>query len=312
MINLKKKILIVFLPLLFSLNVNAALQDSLFATIGNKAITRSDIVNEIKTILILNGENFTQENAVQLEAAAVKAAVQRIIKKIEIEKYGSLKFNQEDVNRELKLLAEGANVDLDTLKNIFVANGIDFSVIRNHIKIELQWNSLIFKLYKDRLIIDINEIEEQLKLIQNKKKVKEFLISELIIEPVASGKVNSEIEKIKNKIKTDGFKKVAMTLSISETSIRGGDLGWVNENLISEEFKTKIINTPIGGVSDAIMLPEGILFFQVRDSRDLEAFSSLEEAKNQLINAEKTKILNMHSLSHYDNLKRSITINYYQ
>ena len=312
MINLKKKILIIFFSLLFSLNVNAALQDSLFATIGNKAITRSDIVNEIKTILILNGENYTQENALQLEAAAVKATIQRIVKKTEIEKYKSLEFNQDDVDRELNILARGANVDLDTLKNIFVANGIDFGVISNHIKIELLWNSLIFKLYKDRLTIDTDEIEEQLKLIQNKEKLKEYLISELIIEPVSSGEVNSEIEKIRNKIKTEGFRKVAMTLSISETSIKGGDLGWVNENLISENFKSQILNTPIGGLSEAIMLPEGILFFHVRDSRELEAFSSLEDAKNQLINAEKTKILQMHSLSHYDNLKRSITIKYYQ
>ena len=36
-----------------------------------------------------------------------------------------------------------------------------------------------------------------------------------------------------------------------------------------------------------------------------------EEAKNDLVQAEKKKILNMHSLSHYDNLKRSTTINYY-
>ena len=35
---------------------NAEISDSLFMTIGNKPITKSDIVNEIKTILILNNE----------------------------------------------------------------------------------------------------------------------------------------------------------------------------------------------------------------------------------------------------------------
>jgi len=39
--------------------------------------------------------------------------------------------------------------------------------------------------------------------------------------------------------------------------------------------------------------------------------NNLDDAKNQLIMAEKTKILNMHSLSHYQNLRRSISINYY-
>ena len=63
-------------------------------------------------------------------------------------------------------------------------------------------------------------------------------------------------------------------------------------------------------MSEAIILPEGILFFKVRDKRKIDKLKTLEEVKNQLVNAEKTKILNMHSLSHYDKLKRSVTINY--
>ena len=38
---------------------------------------------------------------------------------------------------------------------------------------------------------------------------------------------------------------------------------------------------------------------------------SLEERKDQLVKSEKNKILNMHSLSHYDRLRRSISINYF-
>ena len=62
----------------------------------------------------------------------------------------------------------------------------------------------------------------------------------------------------------------------------------------------------------AIILPEGILFFKVRDVRELKKFSNLEEAKNQLIKAEKTKILNMYSMSHYDKVIRSISIKFFQ
>jgi len=312
MIKIKKTIHIIILSLFFSTGTNSALQDALFATIGNKAITRADIVNEIKVILILNGENFSQENASNLEAAAIKANIQRTLKRIEIEKYDTLKFNKADVDSELNRLASKAKVDLDTLKNIFAANGIAFSSIEKHIETELLWNSLIFKIYNERLTIDIDEVNEQLKLIQKQEKIKEYLISEIIIEPVPSGEVNSKIDEIKNKIKDVGFKKTAMNFSISESSVNGGDLGWINENLISKKFKETIIKTAIGQISEPIILPEGILFFEVRDVKELEQFASLEEAKNQIINSEKQKILNMYSLSHYDNLKRSLTIDYYK
>ncbi|SVE18182.1 uncharacterized protein METZ01_LOCUS471036, partial [marine metagenome] len=175
----------------------------------------------------------------------------------------------------------------------------------------LLWNSLIFQLYKDRLVVNLDEIDEQLKSIQNKKEIEEYLISEIVLNAVTKTKLESKIKEVKNKIKTEGFKKVAMNLSISETALQGGDLGWVSENVISEKFISEITNTPVGNVSEPILLPEGILFFKVRDKRKLKRSTNLEDVKNQLVNAEKTKILRMHSLSHYENLRKSITINYY-
>ena len=291
--------------------VEEVIKDSLFATVGNKAITQSDIINEIKIILILTGQSFTEDIKEQLQSGAIQSIIKRNIKKIEIEKYNSLTFNQPDVDKELKKLAGNLYMDLDTFENTFIANGIPFSNVIDQIQIELLWNSLIFELYKDRLVISIDEISEQLKSIQNKKEIEEYLISEIIIKPVPKDKLESTIKEIKNKIKIEGFEKVAMNLSISETALQGGDLDWISENAISEKFKSKIINTPVGNISEPILLPEGILFFKVRDKRKLKKFVNLEDAKNQLVNAEKTKILRMHSLSHYKNLRKSITINYY-
>ena len=291
--------------------VEEVIKDSLFATVGNKAITQSDIINEIKIILILTGQSFTEDIKEQLQSGAIQSIIKRNIKKIEIEKYNSLTFNQPDVDIGLKKLAGNLFMDLDTFENTFIANGIPFSNVIDQIQIELLWNSLIFELYKDRLVISLDEISEQLKSIQNKKEIEEYLISEIIIKPVPKDKLESTIKEIKNKIKIEGFEKVAMNLSISETALQGGDLDWVSENAISEKFKSKIINTPVGNISEPILLPEGILFFKVRDKRKLKKFVNLEDAKNQLVNAEKTKILRMHSLSHYENLRKSITINYY-
>jgi len=291
--------------------VEEVIKDSLFATVGNKAITQSDIINEIKIILILTGQSFTEDIKEQLQSGAIQSIIKRNIKKIEIEKYNSLTFNQPDVDKELKKLAGNLYMDLDTFENTFIANGIPFSNVIDQIQIELLWNSLIFELYKDRLVISLDEISEQLKSIQNKKEIEEYLISEIIIKPVPKDKLESTIKEIKNKIKIEGFEKVAMNLSISETALQGGDLDWISENAISEKFKSRIINTPVGNISEPIFLPEGILFFKVRDKRKLKKIVNLEDAKNQLVKVEKTKILRMHSLSHYKNLRKSITINYY-
>jgi len=309
--NFKKIIYLIITFTLLTSSLYGEIKDGLFATVGNKAITESDIIKEIKIILILSDQPYSVEKREMLQSVAVRESVKRNIKKIEIEKYNNLSYNEMDLSRELIAIAEQANTDIQTLKIKFAQNGIDFSNVVENIKIELLWNSLIFELYKNRLNINLSEVDEQLENLNKNKDINEYLISEIIIEPVSKDKLDFEIKKIKEEIKVQGFEKVAMEKSISDSSINGGDLGWVSQNLISKEFQSKIINTPIGEISDPVLLPKGIVFFKVRDKRISNKIFNIEEAKEQLINSEKTKILNMYSLSHYDTLRRNVAINYY-
>ena len=289
--------------------VKTTIKDGLYIIVGDRAITKSDIVNEIKINLILNNQSYSDDKQEMLNKMAIKSSIERTIKEIEISKFNFLEYSQEDLINELERLANRIDMDVDTLKNICASNDLDFSLIEKQIKTELIWNSLIFHLYKDKLVINVEEIEEQLKLNQN-KKMNEYLISEILFNPTNSDNLESEINELKNKIKIDGFENVAKNSSISKSAPNGGDLGWLNENIISEKIKSKIIETAIGGISEPIILQEGILIFNVRGKREIA--KNLEEEKNQLVNSEKTKILNMHSSSHYDKLRRSISIKFIQ
>ena len=280
--------------------------------IGDKPITKSDLVDEIKIILILNNESYDNEKRDILHELAVKSTIKRTIKDIELERNNYYKLSDKDIINELTKLASNLFIDLDTLKNIFESNNLDFSKVENQVKTELYWNSLIFELYKHNLNINQTEIEDRLKLIQNKKELDEYLISEIVINKTQSDMIDLEIEELKNKIENDGFENVAKELSISESALKGGDLGWINENIISEKVKTVLINTQVGEISSPIILDEGILIFKVRDKRKISKYGSLEDMKNQLIRSEKSKILNMYSKSHYDKVIRSISIKFFQ
>jgi parvulin-like peptidyl-prolyl isomerase len=287
------------------------IRDGLFVVVGNQAVTKLDVVNEIKVILILNNISYSDEKRQELQEMAIKAIVKRTVKEIELKKYGFLEYSKTDFNNELYRLAERIDMDVETLKKICAANNLDFKIIEQQIKSELLWNSLMFHLYKNRLSINSNEIEDQLKLNQNKKDISEFLISEIVIKSVPQEEFESKVNEIKGKIEIDGFESTAMNESISQTAINGGDLGWLNENEISKKFKSKIFNTPIGGISEPVILQEGILIFKVRDRREKKNEMNLEELKNKLVNAEKSKILNMYAISHYDNLRRSMTVKFF-
>ena len=311
MIKLQKKIFILIFAFFLTAESKAAIIDKIFATVGDKVITRSDVINEIKTILILNNQIYTEDIKEKLDNAAVQSLTNRLIKKIEIEKYPNLRFKKEDVFEEIKNYASNLNMDVDSFKQVFVTNEINFSSIIERIETDLLWNSLIFAIYKSRLSVNLDEINDQLLSFSKKKKIEEYLISEIVIKPVEEDKIKSTIKSLKEEIKNKGFESVAIEKSISDTAVKGGNLGWVSENSISTDLKSKIINTKVGEISEPFFLPKGILFFKVKDKRVVENTINLEEAKKSIVKAEKMKMLNMFSLSHFDKLRRSITIVFY-
>ena len=311
MIKLQKKIFILIFAFFLTAESKAAIIDKIFATVGDKVITRSDVINEIKTILILNNQIYTEDIKEKLDNAAVQSLTNRLIKKIEIEKYPNLRFKKEDVFEEIKNYASNLNMDVDSFKQIFVTNEINFSLIVERIETDLLWNSLIFAIYKSRLSVNLDEINDQLLSFSKKKKIEEYLISEIVIKPVEEDKIKSTVKSLKEDIKNKGFESVAIEKSISDTAVKGGNLGWVSENSISTDLKSKIINTKVGEISEPFFLPKGILFFKVKDKRVVENTIDLEEAKKSIVKAEKMKMLNMFSLSHFDKLRRSITIVFY-
>ena len=224
MIKIYKIIKIIFIYF-FCINLaNSEIKDSLFATVGHKAITQSDIVKEIKIILILSGETFSEEKREQLKSAAIASTMKRSVKEIAIEKYPDLSFNGDDLTLETRKLAGNLGMNVQKLQNTFASVGINFSEVEDQIKTELLWNSLIFKVYKDRININLDEIDEQLTKFKTKKIMYEYLISEIIINHVPEENLESEIDKIKDRIKNEGIKKVAIDISISETAVRGGSL----------------------------------------------------------------------------------------
>lgn len=309
--KIKKIVLFVFISVFLSGKLFAEINDGLLITVGNKAITKSDIVNEIKLILIMNNQSYSSDKRDQLQQIAVKESIKRTIKQIEVEKY-NLNFSKRDMEAEVERIATAIQVDVETLRNICESNNLDFKILEKNVQTELLWNSLIFQLYKDRLVVNKTEIDESLEEIKEQKERNEYLVSEILIPKVDENQIENTVKEFKDKIAVEGFENVAKTSSISESSLNGGDLGWISEDVLSKDLKKFIINTKIGSVSEPVLLQSGILLFKVRDKRAVKIELNLEQAKNQLVMNEKSKILNIYSITHYDKVRRSLTIKFLQ
>ena len=156
--NKIKEIFVIFLFLIFCINSsNSTIKDSIIGTVGDKPVTSSDLTNEMKMLLITNGKDFSKIDKKKLQELAVQSITRRLIKKIEIEKYNSNNFNEEDVMNEIRNIANKLNINVDNLKNIFKSYKVNFLYLIDHIETELKWNGLIFNLYKNQISVNIDK-----------------------------------------------------------------------------------------------------------------------------------------------------------
>ena len=94
----------------------------------------------------------------------------------------------------------------------------------------------------------------------------------------------AEVAEVKKKLATPGadFAAIARAHSEEATSAgKGGEIGWLDENLIEEGIRTEIAKLSKGGVTGAILLKDGWHFVKVIDREEPRKLT-FEEVKPRL------------------------------
>ena len=308
-----KKNLFLFSALFFfiiSFKCNALVVGKIIATVGDKPVTSVDLINEIKLLNIINKGALSNQEPKILQRIGLRSLVDRMIKQIEIDKFNANRFSQAVVEEEIQIICKNLEIDKNQLKKVFQNNNVPFAYLEKRIASELKWNSFIYQYYKNRIKINDNEIIEKLNKIKKRKFFNEYLLSEIVLEKISGEDVNSEIKKIKDSIKVNGFNQTAIAMSTSGTAQNGGNLGWINEKQLYGEVKKEISKTKVGSVTKAVSLPEGVIIFKINDKREIKIKIDLEKEKQNLVNVQKNKQFNTYSSLHFQNIKNSTLVKY--
>ena len=282
----------------------------IIATVGDKPVTSVDLINEIKLLNIINKGALSNQEPKILQRIGLRSLVDRMIKQIEIDKFNANRFSQAVVEEEIQIICKNLEIDKNQLKKVFQNNNVPFAYLEKRIASELKWNSFIYQYYKNRIKINDNEIIEKLNKIKKRKFFNEYLLSEIVLEKISGEDFNSEIKKIKDSIKVNGFNQTAIAMSTSGTAQNGGNLGWINEKQLYGEVKKEISKTKVGSVTKAVSLPEGVIIFKINDKREIKIKIDLEKEKQNLVNVQKNKQFNTYSSLHFQNIKNSTLVKY--
>ena len=112
-------------------------------------------------------------------------------------------------------------------------------------------------------------------------------------------------------IKENGFEATAKKLSVSNSSINGGLLGWINEKTLSDLYKNEISIIKKNQVTRPIKNNESVVILKLNEIKKIKNNEvDLEKIKKNIMDRKKEEKLNLFSRSHYSKIEKSTMVTY--
>lgn len=299
-----KKITIIpiLLTFLCVYNINAN-EVNIVAKVKNEIITSTDINNEINYLLALNNE-MKDLNKNTIYELAKRSMVNEIVKKQELLKYFDFSKNTEVFEGLFVNFFQTMNFNneedfADYLKSF----DLKISDVKKKIQIETLWNELIYGKYKSKVNIDIEKIKNELNAAKTQEKTLEYLLSEIVFKINKIDELKKTYNEISENIKNVGFKNTANIYSISSTAKLGGNIGWIQENQLSEEIKKIVKTLDIDEWSEPIKVSNGFLILKLSEKKIINKDVNPEEALKKIIKYRTDKQLTQYSLIYFNKIK---------
>ena len=296
---------IIFSIIFFSISL--AIENKVLFKVNNEIITSIDILTELKYLGIIN-KDFKKTTKKQSFEIVKRSLIREKIKEIELKNVlKEIEVEEKLLNNLLVDYFKSINIrTISEFENFFISQDIDPNLIRKKISIEILWNQLIYSKFKQNVKIDRKLIQNEL---SNNVKKREFLLSEILFSINENEKLDDKIILLKKEIKEKGFSQTALSYSISDTSSKGGRLGWVSETIMSQKIKNEVKKIKVGDYTNPIIIPGGFLIIKIEDIREKDNSSDLNNEIEKIIKDKTNEQLNQFSIIYFNKIKKDMVIN---
>ena len=303
-----KKFVIFFFLLNFGTSAFGVIQNKILIKIENEIISSYELKNKINTLIVLSNEEVNQSNIDKIKKIAVNELINLKMKKIELAKY-NLEIDRNNLNSYLNKISSG---NIQEFKNKFKVNNLDYNFYLDEIKTQLTWQKLIFSLYKDKVIIEEKEINDDLeKSLKLNSTIKEYNLSEMDILLDNNTDLSKKLSEINFQIQNYGFEETAKQFSGSYSASEGGRLGWLSEKSLSNKILNRVNKLKINEISDPIISGNSLMLIKLNNVRVKQVQNlNTEDLRKSIIKRRKNELFSLYSNSHLSKIKNNLLVEY--
>ncbi len=268
------------------------------AKINQEIITNIDVDFEKKYLVSLN-PNLKKLDQSRIFEYAKNSLINEKIKKIEIEKKYKIVTNKILLSKIIGDIYSSIGISsLAEFESYLSQNDIDIERVKEKISIEISWNDLVVKTFKNEIEIDQDLLSKEIENF-DKEMVDNLLLSEIIFTVKNKNDLELKYNEIKESINEIGFEETARVYSLSDSKKSGGNLGWIYKNQLSKEIRDELNELSVGNFTKPIITSGGFLILKLEDIKTESIEFNKEVQLQKMIEFERQRQFTRFSTLYY-------------
>ncbi len=249
--------------------------DRIVAVISDQVITRRDLAERMKTVLLqMEREGTPLPPKDVLEKQVLERMIQTRVQ-LQFARDTGLRIDDATLDSAIGRIASSNKLTVQELRGLIEKDGLTFSKYREDIRDEIALVRLREREVDNKIQISDSEVDNFLKTLQQQEsRSEEFNLSHVLVRvpeqasPEQLQERRAKAERALGQIKSGvDFRQIAATVSDAPDAVQGGLMGWREFVQLPTIFADAVKGLKAGEVSTVLRSAAGFHILRVNDRR---------------------------------------------
>jgi peptidyl-prolyl cis-trans isomerase SurA len=238
------------------------------AIVNDDVITQRDVDLRMKLALY----NANLADTPDMRSRLLAPLLQRMIDedlKIQAAAQQKIIVSPEDIKAQIEALELQNHLPPGGLVKLLASQGIEIDALRQQIRAEIAWSGLVRHVLAREVRVSESAVTTRLDAIRANLGKPEYHVAEITLgvdDPKNEGKVRDLAERLTEQVRK-GAPFGAIAQQFSQAGAPDGNLGWVSEGMLDDEFIAALDNLAPHGVTPPIRTSDGYHILTLLEKR---------------------------------------------
>lgn len=240
------------------------------AIVNDDVVSQYDLQARMHVVIASSGLRPSAQLQQQIGQQVLRNLIDERLQMQEAKKK-SISVTQRDLKEAITRIEMQNRLPRGSFDEFLKKNGMPREALIDQFRAQIAWNKLIRRVLLPRITVGDDEIEDILNRLKQRKGETEFRVSEIFLtidQTSAAQDVMRTAQRLVEELRGGAnFASVARQFSRTASAAAGGDLGWIQETTMNDDFRKVVVPLTKGTITDPIATPGGVQILSLVDKR---------------------------------------------